>query len=175
MKKIDDRISTVPYGQMKFFPEKVLLLREPIQSAVQSQNFRFAILDKTKKNAFFLHDKKVFSLEEIAKVLPRQEMFVCEFCENNLHNTVQSQTLSDFCRCDEVGDREILYRGKENKALESRIKKFENMHNSLKSINPMEPISVEELLRYERLLVCVQERGIKEEKSQTEIFDFVKQ
>ena len=43
MKKIDDRISTVPYGQMKFFPEKVLLLREPIQSAVQSQNFRFAI------------------------------------------------------------------------------------------------------------------------------------
>ena len=175
MKKIDDRISTVSYGQMKVFPEKVLLLREPIQSAVQSKNFRFAILDKTKKNAFFLHDKRLYSLEDVKKALPRQEMFVCEFCENNLHNTIPSQALADFCRCDEVGDREILNRGLETKALKSRVNKFRDMQSTLKSINVSEPISVEELLRYERLLVCVQERAIKEEKSQKEVSDFIKQ
>lgn len=172
MKEKDSRL-TMPYEQMKFLPEKIFLLREPLESAVKSQSFRFAILDKNKKNAFFLHDKRVFSLDEVAKVLPREERFICEFCDNNLHNTISSQSLFDFCRCDEVGDREILNRGKENKAMESRIKKFKNMQSSLKTINVSEKISVEELLRYERLLVCIQERGIKEEKCQKEIFEFL--
>ena len=174
MIEIDNRQQTPRFEMCKLMPQNVYLLREPFDSAVKSQNFRFAVLDTNKKHAFFLHDKRVFSLEEIKKVLPRQEMFVCEFLANNLHNTVHSQALSDFCECDQVGDREILHNGTDSKALKFRIKKLEDMQKSLKTINPKMPISVEELLRYERLFVCVQERCSREEKGQKEIFDFEK-
>ena len=174
MIEIDERQVTPSFKMDKIFPKNVYLLREPFDSVIKNQNFRFAVLDKDKKHAFFLHDKRVFSLEEIKKVLPRQEMFVCEFLANNLHNIVHSQNLSVFCMCDQVGDREILHHGTESKALKLRLKKFEDMQKSLKTINPNMPISVEELLRYERLLVCVQERCQREEKHQKELFDFEK-
>ena len=174
MIEFDERQVTPRFQTDKLLPKNVYLLREPFDSVIKNQNFRFAVLDKDKKNAFFLHDKRVFSLEEVKKVLPRQEMFVCEFLANNLHNTVHSQNLSVFCMCDQVGDREMLHKGTQSKALKLRLKKFEDMQNSLKTINPKMPISVEELLRYERLFVCVQERCSREEKNQKEIFDFEK-
>ena len=97
MIEFDERQVTPRFETDKLLPKNVYLLREPFDSVIKNQNFRFAVLDKDKKNAFFLHDKRVFSLEEVKKVLPRQEMFVCEFLvKNNGFTTVISSPISSF-------------------------------------------------------------------------------
>ena len=50
--------------------------------------------------------------------------------------------------------------------------KYQAMHNAIMPLKNKDKISVEELLRYERLLVCVQERDINKETSEKTLSDF---
>lgn len=68
--------------------------------------------------------------------------------------------------------KEPKVKGLENKKLKNRMAKYQAMHNAIMPLKNKDKISVEELLRYERLLVCVQERDINKETSEKTLSDF---
>ena len=154
----------------------VKLMKEPCDNKVGQRFWRFAYLvEETRQGPkfLFLNSRKVYDYQNVANVQgDRNNRLMCEFINGTTHNTVESCKLSDLCECAEFADREILLKGLENKKLKNRMAKYQAMHNAIMPLKNKDKVSVEELLRYERLLVCVQERDINKETSEKTLSDF---
>lgn len=183
MKRIDDRKQEEPiekeldltggkFLEKEFGLNEVYLMKEPNSIKKDRYNYRFAVLSANQTNALFLHDLKAYPMSEVNKAMPYKDQLICEFIEGVSHNIIKSQKLSDLCTCDEFSDREILLKGLENFKLKCRMKKFRSMHDTLSVMKDQKSFSVEQLLQYERLLICVQERDYKTEIGQKNIIEY---
>ena len=183
MKRIDDRKQEEPmekqlglsegnFMEKEFGLNEVFLMKEPNTVKEDRYNYRFAVLSANQTNALFLHDLKTYPMTDVNKAMPNKDQLMCEFIEGVSHNIIKSQKLSDLCACDEFSDREIFLKGLENSKLKCRMKKFRSMHETLSVMKSQKSFSVKQLLQYERLLVCVQERDYKTEIGQTDSMEY---
>ena len=162
MQRIDDN-TKVPLS-------RIYLLREPISRNARGQ-FRFAVMVSAGERVLFLHNKKTYPREWAAACIPDQDRFVCEYyLDEENYNAVVSQKLSHFMECDEVENKEIYENCAYLPELRTRLKTFQNMKESLASLKGRDAVSVQELLNFERQLICLQKHGKVAERQNHDIF-----
>lgn len=156
----------------KVLLSRVLLLEEPSSQNPNKNFLRFAIVIADGTKVLFLHNQKVYSYNSVLDCNEEKHRLICEYyLDEEKHNAIQSQKLSHFIACDAVQNKEIYENCAYLPELMVQQKTLDKMKQSVMLLKNRDAVSLQELLSYERFLVCLQHHGkVAEQQKHDEFY-----
>lgn len=154
----------------------ILLMYEPSSHEAKNNIFRLAIQPNA-ESIMFLTSQKVYPIAEVMPLIPHAERLVCIYSKGAIPDTspkVISQNLTQFLSCDIVENFKISELGTITPELTQRKKTLAEMKSHISPLKYETSATLKDLVRFDRHLTCLQERGLKAERSQRELSCFEK-